>query len=522
MRYFESMRSYYAFVCFILCVYVFNVSQASSIIVANEDDSNFYMKSKPEDMTVDGARRYIDYFKGSGVTYFFMCPNAQRAAFRSKTRQAIWDAPASGASFEQSLKCATAPLERTWRAWVSNAKLAHERGVDVYKVWIERCREVGISPWITMRMNDIHFPKFPDYIGHGSFWFENPQFRREKGRPFNPSLNYKHKEVRRHQFAFVEELFERYDFDGFELDWMRSGLNLSPHKGREQAHFITEFVADVRKLADKYEKIRGHKISISVRVSADPEAALYVGLDAVKWAREGYVDIIVVASRAVLDFDINFKKWKDAIGQNSKVKLLACAENRLRSGASAFVRTDIPTLDAWLVGAFYKGADGVCLFNLFPPSKYVLEFFEKGVNLQRAKNAPRRHIVTYNDYMEIPEGSEAWREMQLPRDDTRAGEFRVLFGYLPDNVNSAKISVVIGFAKSEGLDCASYKVLLNGVEALSNKDESHLKPYGGAARAVRYYFPSSAIKAGYNTIRAERVDTGNKQNFAWVELDCGI
>jgi uncharacterized lipoprotein YddW (UPF0748 family) len=32
-------------------------------------------------------------------------------------------------------------------------------------------------------------------------------------------LNYPHAEVRRYQMAFVQELLERYDPDGLELDW---------------------------------------------------------------------------------------------------------------------------------------------------------------------------------------------------------------------------------------------------------------------------------------------------------------
>ena len=33
-------------------------------------------------------------------------------------------------------------------------KLNKEYGVDPFRVWIRRCREIGIRPWITIRMND--------------------------------------------------------------------------------------------------------------------------------------------------------------------------------------------------------------------------------------------------------------------------------------------------------------------------------------------------------------------------------
>ena len=47
------------------------------------------------------------------------------------------------------------------------------RALDPYKVWIARCREKKISPWLSMRMNDTHHTEDRDNFQHSKFWREN-------------------------------------------------------------------------------------------------------------------------------------------------------------------------------------------------------------------------------------------------------------------------------------------------------------------------------------------------------------
>lgn len=125
----------------------------------------------------------------------FLNANAMRASFRSCSRDAIWD-PVNGKE----------PDGR----WPQNAKRLAEAGLDPYAVWIRRCREKGISPWISMRMNDVHSVDETGNFMHSTFWRTHPEFWRVPNGSASPwvnrALNYAHPEVREHQMALVEEL----------------------------------------------------------------------------------------------------------------------------------------------------------------------------------------------------------------------------------------------------------------------------------------------------------------------------
>ena len=215
------------------------------MLVINEDNSHFF------------------------VTHLFLCPNAMRASFRSRSRDAIW-APVDG----------TEPQGM----WPQNAKRLHEAGLDPYKVWIDRCREKGISPWLTMRMNDIHSVDEPDNFMHSSFWRTHPECWRvpngSAGPWSNRAMNYAHAAVWEHQMAFVRELLERYDPDGLELDWMRFGYHLTPGREREEGAILTDFVREVRSLTTDWSEKRNHPVLLGVRVPAHPDAASGLGMDA--------------------------------------------------------------------------------------------------------------------------------------------------------------------------------------------------------------------------------------------------
>ena len=101
------------------------------MLVINEDNSHFFGTRKPEDMTPAGLHAFVDQYAGSAVTHLFLCPNAMRASFRSRSRDAIWD-PVEGKE----------PAD----LWPQNAKRLFEAGLDPYEVWISRCREKGLSP----------------------------------------------------------------------------------------------------------------------------------------------------------------------------------------------------------------------------------------------------------------------------------------------------------------------------------------------------------------------------------------
>jgi len=136
------------------------------MLIVNEDNSHFFSSRTTGAMTVEGVQAMVDGYAGGAVTHFFLSPNSMRASFRSRTRDAIWD-PVDGVEADG--------------LWPQNAKRLDQAGIDPYAIWIDRCRTQGISPWISMRMNDVHGVNEPGNFMHSTFWRTHPEFRRVPG-----------------------------------------------------------------------------------------------------------------------------------------------------------------------------------------------------------------------------------------------------------------------------------------------------------------------------------------------------
>lgn len=157
------------------------------MLVINEDNSHFFGSRKPDDMTLAGLHAFVDQYAGSAVTHLYLCPNAMRASFRSRSRDAIWD-PVDG--------------KEPQGMWPQNAKRLAEAGLDPYKIWISRCREKGVSPWLTMRMNDVHDVGKVDSYMHSSFWRKHREYWRVPNGSAGPWVNRAMNAPRRHPVCF--------------------------------------------------------------------------------------------------------------------------------------------------------------------------------------------------------------------------------------------------------------------------------------------------------------------------------
>ena len=219
---------------FCLSFLLVTATVANPVFVFNEDDSHFFGRPA-EKMTEAGLLEYLDEVTASGaVTHFFMCPNAMRANFDSKAFEPVWTAMSE-------------PGRKP--GWGPRVKLLHDRGIDPYAVWAKGCRARGVSPWLSMRMNDVHSVHDPLFCSHSTFWLKHPEFRRvpdaivKNGGDWTKwALDYSHPEVRAYSLAFVKELLGRYDVDGIECDWMRFPEHLPPGREVEFSGCLNELV----------------------------------------------------------------------------------------------------------------------------------------------------------------------------------------------------------------------------------------------------------------------------------------
>lgn len=506
------------------------------ILVFNEDSSHFFYTRDDEEMTRAGLQAWVDRYAGTKATHLFLCTNCQRANFASETKDPIW-APYDGGKD---------PTRKS--DWPRRAKLLHERGVDPNSVRIERCREQGISPWLTIRMNDMHDVNKPGHWIHSTFWREHPEYwlvPHAESDPYHTrALDYAHEEVRAYQMAFIREVLSRYDPDGIELDWMRFGLHFAPGEGEAGAPVLTEFMRQVRALVAEWSEKRGHPIGLAARVPVHPDAARGLGMDGVTWAREGLVDVLTPTPFwQTADYAIPLALWRERLGPAAEtVTLLAGYEKGHRAYPfSKPVIPDLPLLYGFVSLMQHRGADGIYLFNWMdrewdsraasPVSRERYgELLQTGVSPAAALARPRRYPVTYHDLVpkDFPNG------VQLPLEGPQDETVRLAVAPRPQE-GAARLVLGLGHrrAKEEpipGIAEARVAARLNGTELtpLADLGDEELPSLGGVhkwwgperhpARGLQYAVPLAALREGENEITLRQTAPEAPQRIVWVEV----
>ena len=489
------------------------IPEGRPLLVINEDNDH-YFKLSSDLMTEQALKEYVDGIADGGhVTHIFFCPFGQRPSYASNVCEPIW------AGMEEPDM-----HNKTHNIWCVNAKLLHDRGIDPYKVWIAHCRERGVSPWLSIRMNDIHFITTKNYFRTCNFWREHPELRRTTGEcdpnagwePY--AFDYSKEPVRKFHFAIFKELVDRYAPDGIELDWMRFTRHLTPGREREQAHFITDFIRQCREYTTAAATRCGHPISLSVRVPTLPETAFCIGHSPVEWAAEGLVDLIVPANMiGANDYDLPLDEWFRFIGKaNPEVLVLPCVTNCIHPYLTCPMSTEM-TMDyyrAWCDIMYSRGAKGIYLFNAPYIAKEKLdEISGKGLVAECLANEKRRYPVNYRDCF----ANEDMADIQLPQSTSHENLFRIVLS----NVRSdSKITVVIGF-QEDAVDVPPLGVTLNGYPS-----DGEGTPYVGEGDfvgdkyckyAMSYRFSPSTVRDGMNRVRTAKSDAA-AATIMWCEI----
>ena len=490
------------------------VKENISSLVLNEDNSHFFGSRTGDEMTVDGLREMVDhYVKGTQVRQLMFCPNSMCASYASEVWDPIWheyDDP-------EAAKKAGASN------WQVNALLLHKRGIDPYAVWIAYSRELGVSPWLSMRMNDIHNVDDLNSYLHRSFWKENPHLCRvpEHFTEWSDrAFDYGQKAVRDNHMAFIRELFERYDFDGIELDWMRFSYHFRPGYEEEGIFLLTEFMTEVRRLADEYAIRRGHPIQIGARVPSRPWTAKGLGMDAITWAKKGLVDMLVVTPFwSTIETDMPIEKWKELLG-DSPVVLAA----GLELGIHPYLAARIPfinnaeTVLGTAVSLLHRGADLIYLFNYMDsgttvsnPDDYTMILQNAGA-LKTATTHPRRHVITYSDTWAPGE-----REVYvLPAfcSQSQTAAFQIHIGPRP---TSGKTRVFIGLGEEGNCDITPLKVRVNGELCVASESAPPIHMHPIVKSMAGFDVPLSAVIDGYNRVEVASSAT-EAGKIVWVEI----
>jgi hypothetical protein len=393
-------------------------------------------------------------------------------------------------------------------------------GVDFHARALARCRHHGMEGWITVRMNDVHDVDLPTSPQLDAFWKQHPDFRRTPyrfSRWFDRQLDYARPEVRRHYWVLLEEIANRYDLDGLELDFMRFPYHFRIGQELAGGALLTGWLREVRKLTDGVAQRLGHPVRLGVRVPADPETARQMGLDAVAWARAGLVDLVTIAPFwETSDFNMPVRQWRRLL-EGAGAALAGGLEILVRGHHAGVFSYQTPeTAVGAAMAVLHGGADHVYLFNFFyhmpgqPTGLWTQSAAEQVLRAMAAVESldplPRRHVLTYRDTRAPGEADNE----TLPQTGTLA-VFRLATGPRPAG---RAVSVVLGFALPQ--DKASH--LVPPRVRVNTTLCSAIPQVQGTT--VTYAVPEEALGDEVHAIEVESADD-RPFTVNWVELSVG-
>ena len=313
--------------------------------------------------TEQDARDYVRRLRGTQTTDFIFNVNAQLSYAPSEVWQTAGDKYLKETENSEPVDFKASYLMVWYDLFV-------RQNVDLYAVWIEELRGMGIRPWMSFRMNDTHDNgvmaggiRRSDYTYAARGRGLTRMRHREKSGYYDDCLDFALDEVRRHYLDYIREQLGRYDVDGVELDWMREPFCFAPGGELEGAAILTDFMRAVKALVHEAETRYGHKILLGVRVLRDLQNTLDLGLDVFAWAREGLVDWVVPTPRwETADSDIPVALWRAVLPPTVGVAMGTDIRYMARPGGGCVMMT--PELIAGLaMQALSNGADGIYLFN---------------------------------------------------------------------------------------------------------------------------------------------------------------
>lgn len=478
------MRCWPVFVLW--CLIMVAGASAKPILVYNEDDSH-YMRKLPK----EGFVAYFDRVCRGAVTHFFMCPNAMRSNVDTVSFEPIWTALE-----EPGVKPGWAPV----------AKWLHDNGVDPYAIWTARAREKGVSPWISMRMNDVHSVTDPTYCSHCRLWKEHPELKvvpNYRGNDWSShAFDYSHAVVRERALGYIRELLERYDVDGIECDWLRFPWHLTKGREREKAPVLDAFMRDARKVVDAAAKKRGHRILLGARVASAYANACALGTDAVQWAKEGSIDWLVVCNFfSTVDFNLDYADWRMRLNAvNPRVTLVPGLDSGVVKDRTAGRQgLTLAEYRGWCAAQYAQGAPGFYMFNPF----HLAEEEGEWNSILTGELTPEAVARNFDRAYPVSNRDTGPRELQDVQVNLPAGDGRSVHVRTASASPSGTVFLLTAWSaavKAEDMRAMT----LNGaapLETTAHEAAAWLPTKNSAKSSWRSVYPAAALRAGLNDVK---------------------
>ena len=262
-----------------------------------------------------------------------------------------------------------------WPKVTGNIKSMVADGVCPFQAVIDFSRGGGMEAFASIRMNDVHDSFFPG--GLTTWKMRHPEWLVDTigalpaSEIYTSSQDFSHEPVRRRKLQIIEEICERYDVDGFELDYIRHPVLFSRRMRGEpctqaESETMTSLMRQVRETTDGAAARRGRPVLIAARVPDSFALSLDNGLDLQAWLEQDLVDILI-AGGGYAPCSLPVEEFIEASRPHG-VQVYPCINQGAASGISggSFLEGVRGLVSTW----YRAGADGVYFWNLGTPFEY--------------------------------------------------------------------------------------------------------------------------------------------------------
>lgn len=329
--------------------------------------------------SAEAIHRYVDLLADSGVDTFLISPNTQVAWYPSKAVPTALDGYARG--------------DQRWAQWLPGiasetnmTMIDHyldlqEAGIDWLAEAVKACRARGISPWVSVRMNDMHGAADPAGNPINCPLFADPQYRlkgttldpHDPVNPYYQALNYECREVRDYMLSMIRELVMDYAFEGLELDWLRNPTICEPGVSQETTDVMTAWIAEIRALTQARAEQTGRPYVFGMRIPGELSMLRSIGLDVKAVAREGLVDFVnpsnFMQTAWTMPHDRLRAELGDDVAMYGVIELIINDVKgyspELDEAFSRYPCASAPSLRGNAAGKLVLGADGIEQYNYY-------------------------------------------------------------------------------------------------------------------------------------------------------------
>ena len=281
-----------------------------------------------------------------------------------------FDAPAYDSKVQPIYGDAQGAPVKYWHRVTENVKtLTQEYRCPLHLV-CDFAHEHDMEAFASVRMNDVH-DSFMDANAMTVWKRTHPEFMVDphgtlpEFELYTTAQDFSHEAVRQRKLEIIEEICQRYDVDGFELDYIRHPVLFSRRLRGEpctadEIEVITSMMREIRSLTDAAAKRRGRPLLIAVRVPDTFTTSLDNGMDASAWLGQDLIDILIIGG-GYAPWSLPVGIWVEA-AQPHGVPVYPCVN----------MGKELLPLVRGLASNWYRaGVDGLYFWNLGTPFEFM-------------------------------------------------------------------------------------------------------------------------------------------------------